>query len=85
MQTRGVRKAFLSFLSFFCILPTSLLQDTSFCTVYSRSWPMRGKWAPFRILGGGLFQEIGFKKGVPLKVVELIGTEKKGSEDIKRP
>ena len=46
---------------------------------------MRGKWAPFKILGGGLFQEIGFKKGVPLKVVELIGTEKKGSEDIKRP
>ena len=33
---------------------------------------------PFQnIRGGGLFQEIGFKKGVPLKVVELISTEKK--------
>lgn len=55
MWTRGVRKAFLSFLSFFCILPTSWLQDTSFCTVYSRNWPMRGKWVLSVILGS-LFQ-----------------------------
>lgn len=40
---------------------------------------------PFQNIRGGLFQEIGFKKGVPLKVVELISTEKKGSQDIKRP
>lgn len=40
---------------------------------------------PFQNIRGGLFQEIGFKKGVPLKVVELIGTEKKGSQDSKRP
>ena len=40
---------------------------------------------PFQNIRRGLFQEIGFKKGVPLKVVELISTGKKGSQDIKRP
>ena len=40
---------------------------------------------PFQNIRGGLFQEIGFKKGVPLKVVELIGTEKKAVKTLRGP
>ena len=40
---------------------------------------------PFQNIRGGPISRNRVQERVPLKVVELISTEKKGSQDIKRP
>ena len=54
-------------------LPTTqwgLCGENRYTRVNSRNWPMRVKWAPFCNFRGPFF-----KKGVPQKVFELVGTD----------